>query len=257
MDGLLGLAFVGAALAIWTALPLPPAPVSGISAPGLYTALALAAFIVGAAEVFRDNAAQTILPAFVQPEELERANGRLWSAELLTNALIGPALGAMLIGLWLPLAFGLNAVASGFAMLLVAGLAGQFRPAKTGPASRRTGTGADCPGPVLCSVRVHRLCLGHRLCQHATADDPGPAEGASEQPLPAAGLGDDAGRATTFGRRGHLWREGAAAWRSADAALLGGGNRDGCPLPRSLAFDTAWLFGLINGSCGQLRVICN
>jgi MFS family permease len=76
-----------------------------------------------------------MLPAFVPPEGLERANGRLWSAELLTNALIGPALGAMLIGLWLPLAFGMNAVAYGLAMLLVAGLAGQFRPERTGPAN--------------------------------------------------------------------------------------------------------------------------
>lgn len=135
MDGLRGLAFVGAALAIWAAMPLAPAPASGISAPWLYAALALAAFVVGSAEVFRDNAAQTMLPAFVPPEGLERANGRLWSAELLTNALIGPALGAMLIGLWLPLAFGMNAVAYGLAMLLVAGLAGQFRPERTGPAN--------------------------------------------------------------------------------------------------------------------------
>lgn len=133
MDGLRGLAFVGAAFAIWVALPLPAAPDEGISAPWLYVALAGAAFVVGAAEVFRDNAAQTVLPAFVAPEGLERANGRLWSAELLTNALIGPALGATLIGLWLPLAFGLNAVAYAVAMLLVAGLAGQFRPERTGP----------------------------------------------------------------------------------------------------------------------------
>ena len=60
-------------------------------------------------------------------DRLERANGQLWSAELLTNALIGPALGAFLIGLWLPLAFGLNAVAYGLAILLVAGVAGPFR----------------------------------------------------------------------------------------------------------------------------------
>jgi hypothetical protein len=133
MDGLRGLAFLGAALAIWTAMPLGAAPVAGVSTPGIYAALILAAFVVGGAEVFRDNAAQTMLPALVPPEQLERANGQLWSAELLTNALIGPALGAFLIGLWLPLAFGLNAAAYGLAMLMVAGLAGQFKAARPDP----------------------------------------------------------------------------------------------------------------------------
>jgi len=131
MDGVRGLAFAGAALALWLALPLGAAPAEGVSAPGLYAALLAAAFVVGGAEVFRDDAAQTMLPALVPPERLERANGQLWSAELLTNTLIGPALGAFLIGLWLPLAFGLNALAYGLAMLLVAGLAGSFRAVRT------------------------------------------------------------------------------------------------------------------------------
>ena len=127
MDALRALAFLGAALALGLALPLAAAPAEGVSSPALYAALLLAALVVGGAEVFRDNAAQTLLPALVPQDRLEQANGRLWSAELLTNALIGPALGAFLIGLWLPLAFGVNAVAYGLAMLLVAGLAGQFR----------------------------------------------------------------------------------------------------------------------------------
>jgi Major Facilitator Superfamily len=109
----------------------PAAPAEGVSSPALYVALLIAATVVGGAEVFRDNAAQTMLPALVPPDRLERANGQLWSAELLTNALIGPALGAVLIGLWLPLAFGLNAVAYGLAMLLVAGLAGHFKAVRT------------------------------------------------------------------------------------------------------------------------------
>jgi MFS family permease len=131
MDGVRAVAFTGAALALWLALPLAPAPADGISSPWLYAALLLAALVVGGAEVFRDNAAQTMLPALVPQDRLERANGQLWSAELLTNALIGPALGAFLIGLWLPLAFGLNAAAYGLAMLLVAGLAGSFRAERT------------------------------------------------------------------------------------------------------------------------------
>jgi MFS family permease len=133
MDVVRGLAFLGAALALWAALPLPPAPADGVSAPGLYWAMLLAAFVVGGSEVFRDNAAQTMLPSLVPKAQLERANGQLWSAELLTNALIGPALGAFLIAFWLPLAFGANAVAYGVAVLLVAGLAGQFRPERPNP----------------------------------------------------------------------------------------------------------------------------
>ncbi|HEY6919545.1 MAG TPA: MFS transporter [Tabrizicola sp.] len=127
MDAVRAAAFLAAALSLWAALPIAAAPGEGVSSPALYMALLLSALVVGGAEVFRDNAAQTMLPALVPSAQLERANGQLWSAELLTNALIGPALGAFLIGLWLPLAFGLNALAYGMAMLLVAGLAGQFR----------------------------------------------------------------------------------------------------------------------------------
>ena len=133
MDAVRGLAFAGAAVALWAALPLQPAMADGVSSPALYGFLMLAALVVGGAEVFRDNAAQTMLPALVPEAQLERANGRLWSVELLTNALIGPALGAVLIGLWLPLAFGLNAAAYGGAMLLVLGLAGSFRAERPDP----------------------------------------------------------------------------------------------------------------------------
>ena len=132
MDALRGLAFAGASVALWLALPLAPAPATGVSDAALYWSLLVAALTVGGAEVFRDNAAQTMLPALVPAAGLERANGQLWSAELLTNALIGPALGAFLIALWLPLAFGLNALAYGLAMLMVAGLAGNFRANRSG-----------------------------------------------------------------------------------------------------------------------------
>jgi MFS family permease len=133
MDGLRGLAFAAAALAIWFSVPLMPPSGEGVSDPVLYAVLLLAALVVGGAEVFRDNAAQTMLPALVPDARLEKANGQLWSVELLTNALIGPALGAFLIGLWLPLAFGLNAAAYGVAVLLVVGLVGQFRPERSDP----------------------------------------------------------------------------------------------------------------------------
>lgn len=133
MDALRGAAFAVAALALWAALPLPPAPTGGVTALSLYLALIAVALVVGGAEVFRDNVAQTLLPALVPADRPERANGQLWSAELLTNALIGPALGAVLIGLWLPLAFGLNAVAYGAAMHMDLAMAGRFRAERTEP----------------------------------------------------------------------------------------------------------------------------
>jgi len=133
MDALRALAFLAAAAALWAALPLAPAPAKGVSDPGLFALILGAALAVGLAEVFRDNAAQTMLPALVPHDRLERANGRLWSVELAGNALIGPALGAMLIALALPLPFLANAAAYALAIALVARLTGSFRPEPTGP----------------------------------------------------------------------------------------------------------------------------
>jgi MFS family permease len=127
MDAVRAAAFVLAAGAIWMALPLAPAPSQGVSNGGLYAMILLAALIVGGAEVFRDNAAQTMLPGLVPNADLERANGRLWSVELVANSLIGPVLGAFLIALWLPLPFVLNAASYGVAMWLVMRIAGNFR----------------------------------------------------------------------------------------------------------------------------------
>lgn len=137
MDALRGLAFAVAALALWLALPLSPAPSTGLSAPGLFALICGAALIVGGAEVFRDNAAQTMLPALVPHTALERANGRLWSVELVANSLIGPAFGAFLIAYALPLPFALNAAAYGAAVLLVLGISGSFRPVQTAPRNWR------------------------------------------------------------------------------------------------------------------------
>jgi MFS family permease len=145
MDVLRALAFAVAALAIWAALPLDPAPDKGVTNAGLYALILLAALIVGGAEVFRDNAAQTVLPSLVPDAGLERANGRLWSVELVANALIGPAFGAFLIGLALPLPFALNVVAYAVAFLMLAGISGSFRPEQTAPRNwrRELGEGFD------------------------------------------------------------------------------------------------------------------
>ena len=130
MDVLRGAVFVGVGVLIWRALPLPDAPAEGLANPGLYLGLLSAALLVGGAEVFRDNAAQTMLPSIVPHEGLEKANGRLWSVELVGNALLGPALGALLIAWALPAPFLINGISYVLAVLLVARIAGQFRPAQ-------------------------------------------------------------------------------------------------------------------------------
>ena len=43
------------------------------------------------------TAAQTIMPAIVEPDQLEKANGRMWSAEAIANTFIGPPLGSLLL----------------------------------------------------------------------------------------------------------------------------------------------------------------
>lgn len=128
MDALRAGAFLIAAIGIWLALPLAEPPIDGISNPLLFWLILCAATLVGVAEVFRDNAAQTMLPALVPHSELENANGRLWSVELVGNALLGPALGAFLIAYALPAPFIINAFAYLAAIIFVMQLSGKFRP---------------------------------------------------------------------------------------------------------------------------------
>jgi len=141
MDILRAAAFAIAAICVWLALPLPDAPDAGTANPALFAALLVCALLVGTAEVFRDNAAQTMLPALVPNDRLEQANGRLWSVELVGNSLLGPALGAFLIAavMWSP--FALNAAMFALAALLVLSLQGQFRPPRNHASSWRTDLG--------------------------------------------------------------------------------------------------------------------
>lgn len=128
MDGLRAVSFCLVTLAVWMAVPLNPAPSKGISNLALFLIILLAALLVGMAEVFRDNAAQTMLPSIVPHDGLEKANGRLWSVELVGNALVGPALGAFLIAYALSAPFLFNALAYLMAILLFMRMTGKFRP---------------------------------------------------------------------------------------------------------------------------------
>jgi MFS family permease len=87
-------------------------------------------FLLGANETFYDNAAQAIIPAVVRREQLEKANGRLFAAELVNNQLAGPPLGGFLFGMAAALPFLLGAGAYAFAIAAIFSLKGSFRPEK-------------------------------------------------------------------------------------------------------------------------------
>ena len=103
----------------------------------LYLVILATAFLFGLAEVLRDNSAQTLMPAVVEDKDLEKANGRMWSAEALTNSFIGPPLGSLLIGVAIFLPFFVDAATFFIAAALIASMkptVKSFSPeTKTGP----------------------------------------------------------------------------------------------------------------------------
>ena len=107
----------------------------------LYSVILITAFLFGLAEVLRDNSAQTLMPAVVEEKDLEKANGRMWSAESLTNSFIGPPLGSLVIGIAIFLPFFIDAVTFFIAAALIAAMkptVRSFAPeAKTGPINFR------------------------------------------------------------------------------------------------------------------------
>ncbi len=76
----------------------------------LIAGLCAAAFLLGSAEVVRDNAAQTAMPSIVEPAQLESANGQLWSIEQIMGQFIGPPVAGLLIAMAVPVPFVVDAV---------------------------------------------------------------------------------------------------------------------------------------------------
>ena len=77
------------------------------------------AFLIGCAEVVRDNTAQSFLPNIVAPNDLESANSQLWSAEKLLGEFVGPPLAGILIVYMLPLPFGIYVTLLGMSAYFV------------------------------------------------------------------------------------------------------------------------------------------
>ncbi len=105
-------------------------PVVGTDVP-LYALLLAATLLLGIGEVLYDNAAQSFLPHVVGPEDLEKANGRLWSAEQIANAFVGPPLGAWLLLGVFALPFLVDAVTFTVSAALIASIAPAARSRAT------------------------------------------------------------------------------------------------------------------------------
>jgi MFS family permease len=107
----------------------------------LYFVILITAFLFGLAEVLRDNTAQTLMPSVVEDKHLEKANGRMWSAESLTNSFIGPPLGSLIISVAIFLPFIIDAATFFIAAALIATMkptVKSFKPEnKSGPINFR------------------------------------------------------------------------------------------------------------------------
>ena len=78
---------------------------------------------IGACEVLFDMTAQALLPAIVRPEQLERANGLLYSTEMICNNFIGLPAGSWLFVIAVGVPFGLNAASFALSAVLITRIA--------------------------------------------------------------------------------------------------------------------------------------
>jgi MFS family permease len=108
------------------ALPAPDAVADAatvITTDAMLYALVLAAtLLLGIGEVLYDNSAQTFMPSIVHADDLEKANGRLWSMEQVANTFAGPPLAALLIAVSFSLPFFVDAATFVVSAILIAGI---------------------------------------------------------------------------------------------------------------------------------------
>ena len=89
---------------------------------------------VGICEVIFDSSAQAFLPALVDREQLPRANGRLYTAETVTNFFLGQPFGAVLFAFAVGLPFGIDAASFAVAAVLVASI--RVQPGRLPPTAQ-------------------------------------------------------------------------------------------------------------------------
>jgi MFS family permease len=87
------------------------------------------AFALGAAETLFDTSYRSMLPKLVADDDLERANARLYGAEIVANRFAGPPLGGLLFAAAASVPLFLNAGSFLLAAAAVFAISGRFRPA--------------------------------------------------------------------------------------------------------------------------------
>lgn len=97
-------------------------------------------FLLGVAEVLFDTSSQAILPRVVDdPEQLERANGLLFGAEVVANQFVGPPLGGLLFAVAASLPILLDAGTFAVSAGLIFALSGSYATRRAdGPGARTT-----------------------------------------------------------------------------------------------------------------------
>ncbi len=86
-------------------------------------------FCSGLASVLRDTSAGTLLPSIVGRDQLDRANGRMVTAEIAGNEFVGPPLGGYLFGIAVALPFAINGGTMAIAAALVASIPAMMQTA--------------------------------------------------------------------------------------------------------------------------------
>ena len=87
----------------------------------------LAAFALGMAETLADTSWEALVPALVDSDQLESANGRTQATEWTANELLGPPIGGLLFLVAAGVPFGVNAAAYLLAAVLIAWIPGSYR----------------------------------------------------------------------------------------------------------------------------------
>ncbi|MDH4279019.1 MAG: MFS transporter [Acidimicrobiia bacterium] len=117
---------------------------------GLYLMIVVATMLLGMAEVLYDNSAQTFMPAIVSQPNLEKANGRLWSVEMVANQFLGPPLAGVLLLLAFSLPFYVDAATFAVSAALIAAIAAtprvRTKPAAAADADADAGSGTVISG---------------------------------------------------------------------------------------------------------------
>jgi MFS family permease len=120
--------------------------------------LCVAGFCLGGAEVVFSNAAQSILPRLVRPDQLARANGNQYVVQTAGQLFVGPPAGSVLFAVMKALPFGVDAGSFAVSAALLTRLPAP--PADTQPVDTQPVT----PDGLLVSIRAGLTWLfRHRM----------------------------------------------------------------------------------------------